>query len=157
MHGRIHVATGPSSWRSKRARKAARRFRAYALVCLAAGVLSVGGTDADVGSGRAILNARNATVTDHDAMTIVQVGGGITNTGSAPVQFRLNTLSSEDQAKIQKLMQTKGALPSPSRSDSTKYDITGLVDGVSRTIHRVPEELVPSAVRSLIKPELPKR
>ena len=57
------------------------------------------------------------------------LGGGITNTGSAPVQFRLNTLSSEDQAKMQKLMQTKGALPSPSRSDSTKYDITGVVDG----------------------------
>jgi hypothetical protein len=125
------------------------------MTCVTAGVLSVGVTIA--GSGRATFNARNAKVTDQDAMTIVQVGGGITNTGSAPVQFRLNTLSSEDQAKLQKLMQTKGALPSPSRSDSTKYDITGMVDGESRTIRRVPEELVPSAVRSLIKPELPKR
>jgi hypothetical protein len=112
---------------------------------------------ANAGSDRATLTARDAKVTDHDAMTIVQVGGGITNTSSAPVQFRLNTLSSEDQAKIQKLMQTKGALPPPSRSDSTKYDITGMVDGESRTIRRVPEEFVPSAVRSLVKPELPKR
>jgi hypothetical protein len=120
------------------------------------GVLTVGVTNA-AGSGRATSNARNPTVTDHDAMTIVQVGGGITNTGSAPVQFRLNTLSSEDQAKIRKLLQTKGALPPPSRSDSTKYDITGVVDGEPRTIRRVPEELVPSAVRSLVKPELPNR
>jgi hypothetical protein len=96
---------------------------------MTAGALSVGMTRAEADSGRVILNARNLTVTDHDAMTIVQVGGGITNTSSAPVQFRLNTLSSEDQAQIRKLLQTKGALPSPSRSDSTKYDITGVVDG----------------------------
>ena len=134
-----------------------RQFRAWAAACMTAGALSVGMTRAEAGSGRVILNARNLTVTDHDAMTIVQVGGGITNTSSAPVQFRLNTLSSEDQAQIRKLLQTKGALPSPSRSDSTKYDITCVVDGKPQTVRRVPEELVPSALRSLVKPELPKR
>ena len=96
-------------------------------------------------------------MTDHDALTVTQVGGGITNTRSAPVQIRLNTLSPEDQSQIRKLLKAKGALPPPTRSDSTKYDITGEVDGEMRTVRRVPEELVPLAVRSLVKPELPNR
>jgi hypothetical protein len=102
-------------------------------------------------------NARIRKVADRDALTVTQVGGGITNLRSAPVQIRLNTLSSADQDQIRKLLQTKGELPPPTRSDSTKYDITGEVDGQTRTVRRVPEELVPLAVRSLIKPELPNR
>ncbi len=103
------------------------------------------------------MNARNLKVTDRDALTITQVGGGITNTRSAPVKVRLNSLSPEDQSQIRKLLKTKGAAPPPTRSDSTKYDITGEVDGETRTVRRVPEELVPLAVRSLVKPELPDR
>jgi hypothetical protein len=134
-----------------------RQFRAWSTACLAAGVLSAGVNSAAADSDRATLNTRKYIMTDHEKMTIVQVGGGITNTSSGPVEFGLSTLSSEDQAKMRKLLQTTGPLPSPTRSDSTKYDITGVVDGESRTLRRVPEELVPSAVRSLIKPELPKR
>ena len=96
-------------------------------------------------------------MTDHDALTITQVGGGITNTRSAPVKIRLNTLSAEDQNQIRKLLKTEGAAPAPTRSDSTKYDISGEVDGETRTVRRVPEELVPLAVRSQVKPELPNR
>jgi emfourin len=113
--------------------------------------------NAGAGSDRTTLNAQDSKVTDRDALTVMQVGGGITNTRSAPVQVRLDTLSPEDQSQIRKLLKTKGALPPPTRSDSIKYDITGEVDGETRTVHRVPEELVPFAVRSLIKPELPGR
>ena len=141
------------------AREGARRsLRPVAIGWVAAvSVACVGVANAGSGLGHPTLNARNPEVTDHDALTVTQVGGGITNTRSAPVRVRLDTLSPEDQSQIRKLLKTKGALPPPTRSDSTKYDITGEVDGETRTVRRVPEELVPFAVRSLVKPELPGR
>ena len=92
----------------------------------------------------------------HDTLTIKRTGGGITNTPSAPADVRLNTLSAEDQEKVRQLLRTKGAFPPPTRSDSPKYDLTGQVDGETRTVH-VPEELVPFSVRSLVKTQLPDR
>lgn len=95
-------------------------------------------------------------MSDHDILTIKRTGGGLTNLPSAPAQVDLGTLSPEDQEKIRQLLRTKGAFPPPTRSDSPKYDLTGEVDGQSRTVH-APEELVPFSVRSLVKTVLPDR
>ena len=89
-------------------------------------------------------------------LTIKRTGGGLINLPSAPAQIPLNKLSSDDQDKILRLLRTKGAFPPPTRSDSPKYDLTGQVDGETRTVH-VPEEMVPFSVRSLVKTQLPDR
>jgi hypothetical protein len=89
-------------------------------------------------------------------LTIKRTGGGLINLPSAPAQIPLSKLSSDDQDKILRLLRTKGAFPPPTRSDSPKYDLTGQVDGETRTVH-VPEEMVPFSVRSLVKTQLPDR
>jgi hypothetical protein len=118
--------------------------------------ICVGATLAETGVQRPTVNARSLKVSDSDTVTVKRSGGGLTNLPSAPAQVRLNALSSDDQDKIRRLLRTKGAFPAPTRSDSPKYDLTGEVDGETRTV-RVPEELVPFSVRSLVKTRLPDR